>query len=584
MTKLNLDQITIDPAIQARAAMNLGVVAEYAAAMENGDVFPPIIAFREGCTYLLADGFHRVEAARQAELETIEADIRDGGYREAFLYAVGANATHGLRRTNADKRRAVIRLLEDDQWSRWSDREIARRCAVSNEFVSRLRRSLSSVDSDRARTYTTRHGTVATMNTANIGRSQSAAIGVPEDVAETLTNTEVAALQIAQKVRHRLGQETYVYLDQIRTDGGTQVRVELDLVTIVRYAEAMEAGDAFPPIVVYLDGNDRWLADGHLRVAAARHANRAKIEADVRHGSRRDAILYAVSADDENGLLRTRPDRLRAVEMMLADHTWCNWQDREIARRCGIDNREVGRVRLESGLAVPTALTPIEYPVDAGSESSYHLTEVEAAATKIVAGIKARRAEHRRRERARLLKEPVQPPNGKFKCLVVDPPWPNSDVNRVRFLSGIRYPSMTIEELERLPIHNLADDEGCHLFLWSTHRFLPDALRLAEVWGFWYHCLLTWTKDFGFTPYSWQYSTEHVVFARRGNLPLERLGLRLDFHAKVREHSRKPDEFYDLVLCASPGPRLDMFAREEREGFEAWGNEVGKFETPESRQ
>jgi N6-adenosine-specific RNA methylase IME4 len=94
------------------------------------------------------------------------------------------------------------------------------------------------------------------------------------------------------------------------------------------------------------------------------------------------------------------------------------------------------------------------------------------------------------------------------------------------------------------------------------------ALRLVEAWGCHYQCLLTWVKHVGFTPFSWMYSTEHVVFARKGNLELLVKGRRLDFYAKGREHSRKPDEFYELVRAVSPGPRLDMFSRGPHDGFD----------------
>lgn len=94
-------------------------------------------------------------------------------YRDAILYACGANSTHGLKRTNADKRRAVMALLKDEEWGKWSDREIARRCGVDNSFASRVRRELVTVDEPQSepRTYTTRHGTEATMKTANIGKA-----------------------------------------------------------------------------------------------------------------------------------------------------------------------------------------------------------------------------------------------------------------------------------------------------------------------------------------------------------------------------------------------------------------------------
>jgi hypothetical protein len=81
----------------------------------------------------------------------------------------GANESHGLRRTNEDKRRAVVTLLNDEEWSGWSNREIARKCGVSDPFVMQIRSSLLTVSSE-PRTFTTKHGTVATMNTANIGK------------------------------------------------------------------------------------------------------------------------------------------------------------------------------------------------------------------------------------------------------------------------------------------------------------------------------------------------------------------------------------------------------------------------------
>ena len=73
------------------------------------------------------------------------------------------------------------------------------------------------------------------------------------------------------------------------------------------------------------------------------------------------------------------------------------------------------------------------------------------------------------------------------------------------------------------------------------------------------------------------YDTEHIIFARCGNLPLQKLGLRLSFEASVNGHSVKPDVFFDeRVILASPPPRLEMFARKQRDGFAAWGNEVSE--------
>jgi N6-adenosine-specific RNA methylase IME4 len=182
------------------------------------------------------------------------------------------------------------------------------------------------------------------------------------------------------------------------------------------------------------------------------------------------------------------------------------------------------------------------------------------------------------RQRAEVKARPVELPVGKYSCIVIDPPWPMEKIERDERPNqvGFDYPTMTEEELQAFALPEFAADD-CHLYLWATHKFLPMALRLAEHWGFRYQCLMTWVKNVGFTPFSWMYSTEHVLFCRRGSLRLEKLGMRLDFAAKVREHSRKPDEFYDLVRQASPGPRIDVFSREVRDGFDQWGKESGKF-------
>lgn len=183
------------------------------------------------------------------------------------------------------------------------------------------------------------------------------------------------------------------------------------------------------------------------------------------------------------------------------------------------------------------------------------------------------------REHIAILKERgVDLPQGRFSCLVVDPPWAMQKIERDVRPNQVEfdYPTMSEEELCLFPLPEMAADD-CHLYLWTTQKFLPMALRLAEHWGFKYQCLMTWVKNVGFTPYSWMYSTEHVLFCTRGSLPLLTLGKRLDFTAKVREHSRKPDEFYDLVREVSPGPRLDVFSREKRDGFEQYGNEVDKY-------
>lgn len=167
---------------QQREGLNHEVVKEYADCMREGDRFPPVKVKYDGRNYWLTDGFHTTEAAWSIGKTEIEAVVTKGTLRDAILDSVGVNYNHGLRRTNSDKRRAVMTLLEDEEWKQWSDREIARKCKVSNTFVSKLRNEFCNiqdddkiitvnVDSDNQKNYKDKYGNVSQMNTDNIGLS-----------------------------------------------------------------------------------------------------------------------------------------------------------------------------------------------------------------------------------------------------------------------------------------------------------------------------------------------------------------------------------------------------------------------------
>lgn len=171
MAALELSRIRLDGGTQIRVGINVDVTQEYAEAMLAGDKFPPVVVFFDGTDYWLADGFHRVMAAQALDFPEIAADVREGTKRDAVLFSAGANATHGLRRTNQDKRAAVRRLLEDEEWAQWSDREIARRCAVTHPFVSEVRKTLSGNAYQMKRTVT-RAGRTYEQDTSKIGKGK----------------------------------------------------------------------------------------------------------------------------------------------------------------------------------------------------------------------------------------------------------------------------------------------------------------------------------------------------------------------------------------------------------------------------
>jgi hypothetical protein len=181
--ELSLTSLKINGGTQLREAISEETVSEYADALRDGAVFPPVVVVRDGASLWLVDGFHRFHAHRRCGRETIAADVREGTLRDAVLHSLSANVEHGLRRTNADKRKAVLTMLTnklvatDDRGNPWSNREVARRCSVSLDLVNRVRDSLNEsfsepMQTDRA--YTTKHGTTAVMKTRNIGRRDAA--------------------------------------------------------------------------------------------------------------------------------------------------------------------------------------------------------------------------------------------------------------------------------------------------------------------------------------------------------------------------------------------------------------------------
>jgi hypothetical protein len=141
---LELDLLRRDGGLQVRTGMDQDHVQTLSEAYTNDPAMvPPIEVLHDGRDYFVWDGHHRICGAEAAGLSTIRCRIEHGTLRDALLLACGANATHGLRRTNEDKRRAVQRLLEDATWQKRTDRWIADTCQVSHPFVASVRRSVA---------------------------------------------------------------------------------------------------------------------------------------------------------------------------------------------------------------------------------------------------------------------------------------------------------------------------------------------------------------------------------------------------------------------------------------------------------
>lgn len=163
----------------------------------------------------------------------------------------------------------------------------------------------------------------------------------------------------------------------------------------------------------------------------------------------------------------------------------------------------------------------------------------------------------------------VKPVRGKYRTIVIDPPWDHEGLS-VAGRGRPKYAVMSLAELEALPVATWADDE-CHLYLWTTNNFILRAGDLVAAWGFEFKTVLTWVKPrFGLGSF-FRSSTEHCLFAVKGQAPTRARNIATHFEAPLGKHSEKPDALYDIAERSSYAPRLDAFARKQRDGWTAWG-------------
>ena len=163
----------------------------------------------------------------------------------------------------------------------------------------------------------------------------------------------------------------------------------------------------------------------------------------------------------------------------------------------------------------------------------------------------------------------------KYRTIVIDPPWPVKPMILKKYPDKLPYKTMSIEEISDFNIYDFADDE-CSLFLWTTHTFLPDAVNIMKKWGFKYHCLMTWDKVAGYSNCGIFRNTELVLFGYKGKMTINQKGKFLPclFRESKGKHSRKPSIFFEMLKNNTQEPRISIFEREKRDGFDVWGDEA----------
>lgn len=210
-------------------------------------------------------------------------------------------------------------------------------------------------------------------------------------------------------------------------------------------------------------------------------------------------------------------------------------------------------------------------------------TKARIRSGKTTVGAEHRRIKHDLKKAAAIdavESKPEPLPDGPFDVLVADPPWayelrPDDATHRGR--TG--YPPMSAEEIAALPVGELAADDAI-LWLWVTNSHLLDgsAATVLDAWGFEAKTLLTWNKPSIGAGHWLRGATEHAIMAVRGKPVHTLMGQSTSQTWPRREHSRKPEQFMELVESLCPGSKVELFAREQRDGWHAWGAEKGKFD------
>ena len=233
----------------------------------------------------------------------------------------------------------------------------------------------------------------------------------------------------------------------------------------------------------------------------------------------------------------------------------------------GVDKKESHRWQLQASL-------PKEKYDEWKDECLAKDLEISASS------LRGKALEYKRTKEVEELKDAIESgalklPEGLFEVIVIDPPWPYEtvyDPDGRRAASP--YPEQSLEEIAEMEIP--ASDD-CILWLWTTHKFMRHSFELLDKWGFRDVAIVTWVKEQMGLGYWLRSKSEFCIMAVKGKPLINLTNQTTVITGQLREHSRKPDEFYEMVDSLCIGRKLDYYSREQRKGWEQFGNEMARF-------
>lgn len=409
------------------------------------------------------------------------------------------------------------------------------------------------------------------------------------DIFPLMEGEEYVAL-LADIAAHGLREAIWLHPDGRIIDGRNRYRAccELGLAPALRTWDGRGSLTAF---VVSLNLHRRHLNESQRAMVAAKLAKEfaqhldngqqvaAAVERWAREREHREIVQSDVSYEDKAARLA----HLMQRRQLAAAHTA---PVKTAARLMSVGERSVERARKVYEVGAPELVQAVDegrVSVSAAAEIASELAErqVEIVArgeAEIIAAakqIRARKTANRKAQLEEMRARPVDQPVGVYDVIVIDPPWPMEKIERDLRPDQVAFDYPTMVETELAAMH-IPAAAHCHVWLWTTHKFLPVALRLLEAWRLKYVCTFVWHKPGGFQPFGLpQYNCEFALYARRGAPQfVDTRAFPTCFQAMRGRHSEKPALFYDLLRRATAGRRLDMFSRRRIEGFDAWGKEA----------